>query len=230
MGELEVDMSTGRSGDPRHTPIPTDLLGLTKAVTRIEAGVETIRVDLLPPVAQAASEARDGVIKLDGWTKDLTRRIKVLETTPPPTPSHECHQDERLDGHDRAISGQEKELAGLTKWRTWLAAILIPLTLTAAGSGAKAINDAATVRTRVDVNTETITKLSEARERDRDAIIREVKAVPAKVQAVAATDREDREDQEAADPSITDVKAKMTDRQRRRLDQLLLEAGIDDGG
>jgi len=221
-------MSNGRS-DSRHTPIPTDLMGLTKAVTRIEEGVTTIKRDLLPPVTAASAEARDGVIKLEGWSKDLTRRVRTLETTPPPSPSHECHQDDRLDAHDRAITVQEKEVAGLTKWRTWLAAITIPLLLAAAGTAGKAINDSATTRTVVNSNTKAITNLVDARERDRDAIIREVRTVPAKVQQVATTDREEREAQDKA-PSITEVKAKMTASQRRRLERLLQEAEIDDGG
>lgn len=208
------------------TPIPTDFMGLTKAVVRIEEGVTTIREDLLPPVAEAAGQARDGVIKLEGWSKDLSRRVKALEGAPPPP--HECSQDDRLDAHDRKITGQEKEISGLSKWRTWLAAIAIPVVITLGGAAGKAINDSATTRAAVNTNTKAITTLSEARERDRDAIIQEVKAVPAKVQQVATEADDERSLRESQDPPLSEIKEQMTERQRRRLEAILREAGLDE--
>lgn len=205
-----------------HTPIPTDLMGLTRAVTRIEERVVSIQKDLLPPVAAASSQARDGVIKLEGYSQDLTRRIRTLENAPPPVLTHECVEDQKLEEHAKAITSQEKELAGLSKWRTWLAAIMLPLVLAAAGAAAKSIADSASLHTVVDSHSKTIDHLVKARERDRDAIIREVQAVSTKVRQVATEVREE------DGPSVKEVRSRMSSRQKRRLKALMREVGIND--
>lgn len=214
-------MANQRSGPqrPPSTPIPQDLLGLARSVAQIEGGVESIRRDLLPPVAEAAGRARDGVVRLESNTEELARRVGKLESSPPPP--HDCYQEDLLRGHGEALTGQEKELAGLTRWRTYLATILVPLLLAILGAGAKAVYDAAMTKAEVaetsrgvQENTQALRQLSVTVTQDRETILRELREVPAQVEAA----RED--------PTLTETRARLSDSQRRRLDRILREASI----
>lgn len=213
-------MATERDGrPPPPTPIPTDLLGLARSVAQIEGGVESIRRDLLPPVAKAAGRARDGVVRLEGSTEELARRVGRLESSPPPP--HDCHQESVLRGHGETLTGQEKELAGLTRWRTYLATILVPLLLALLGAGGKAVYDAAMTKAQVEEtsrevqeNSATLRKLTVTVTQDRETILQELRAVPAQVEAA-------REDM-----TLTETRARLSDSQRRRLDRILREASI----
>jgi hypothetical protein len=168
--------------------VPTsEIVALTRTVARVETKVDTIKDDLLPPVAKAAGEARDGVL-------GLSARVETLETAPAPV--HPCEKKDEIEaledstiGHGKALATQGEKVGALSRWRTYLAAILVPLTLAAATAGATAIDRSATNRERAASNAQAIERheaMIKALERSHAAgrreIIRAVEAVPAKVQ------------------------------------------------
>lgn len=216
----------------RNTPVPTgDLLALTQAVTATREGVKNV-TSKLEEVAKDARKASDGVITLTGWSKDITRRVGSLESLPEAHCLHEdilSEHDSRLDNtekttidHGKAITAHEKEMAGLTTWRTWLTTIAATVIMAVAGAAGKAIWDTATSRATITQNTEDIDELEKARIADRDAIIRAVKAVPTQVEQripAAAPSKSNGVD-------IEEVSSKLRPYQRRQLKQLLEQAGV----
>lgn len=216
-----------------HTPIPTsELNSLTKNVAEITVGVKALKDDILPPIAKDARKASDAVIQLKSWTKDVDNRVKQIEGG---RVTHECINQDEINEHDRkhdahatAITAQEKDIVGLTRWRAGLAAIMIPLCLFAIGAAAKAIADAATATAERGAQQAITTRhereidgLETARERDRQAIAKQIKALPSAMQNVVVKAEEQR------DPSVGDVRSKLTPRSQRQLKRLLDEAGID---
>jgi hypothetical protein len=202
----------------RTSEVPTsEILDLTKIVARMEGKVDTIKDDLLPPVSVAAGEARDGVLV-------LTNRVEQLEQAPDPV--YECTRDEEIAAleqlageHGETLATNDERVAGITKSKSWLARILIPLTLAAAGAAATAIDRSATVRERAATNAEAIERHEETIKalRSDDAagrreIIEAVEAVPAKVQL--------------PEPDLDDAmeSAPLTEEERRRVRSIIERA------
>jgi len=164
-----------------HTPIPTaDLSKLIDSTVRIEARVSSIADEQLPAVSKAATEARDGVIRLTERDKDSRRRIDALEDAPLPT--HKCDQE-------GVISANEREIAGLSKWRWWLMGLLIAASLTGVGAAVTAARDMASLEStdaaiRRDVvrNEKHIEIIENAHAKTREELIGEIRKVPNKVQ------------------------------------------------
>jgi hypothetical protein len=170
--------------DPRRTSnVPNDaLLSISTKLTEVATGVDNLCTTQLPPIAKAAGEARDGVIELRGWQRDTVRRVEVLEAC-------EDEQNGKLDAHSGALTAQEKEVAGLSKWRWWVMGITVTATLFAATLAGRALlaqgeasSDRTGLRRDVDRHEGGIKAIREGADANRDEIIREVKAVPKKVQ------------------------------------------------
>jgi hypothetical protein len=180
--------------DPiRSSTVPTaQLIEIKESIARIVVGVEHITDKQLPPVAKDAKEARDGMIKLTGWNRDMSRRLKKVEETPP---SHACLHEERIDGHGNAITAHEKQIAGLGSGRKAAVTIgifAVGIALTFAG---KAIWDSSASTTNItniqqDVGRhEAMIKAMEShRQADRTEIITAVDRVPDKVKAAVKTE------------------------------------------
>ena len=139
------DGGGGGSGRERTSRVPTsEILSLTKAVSRIEIGVKTIKDDLLPPVVKDAREAKDACIALNGGIGRAAEEVKT--------------QGERLDTHGLSITEHEQKIAGLGKTKAWTAGIIIPVILAASAFAGKSIWDAALLRSQVTTNTTAITE------------------------------------------------------------------------
>jgi len=182
--------------NPKHTPIPTtDLRLLTEAVGRIEGRVTSIQEEQLPPVAKAATEARDGVIRLTERQKATVARVKSLEDRP--SLDYQCDKSETIRSNTLAIaiatgsiSAQEREIAGLSKWRWWLGGLIVTVVSITIGWALTSNGDARAAQverqaikgnvTRHEVHLQALEKASAA---DRQVFIKEVRAVPQKVQA-----------------------------------------------
>jgi len=176
---------------PQETPIPTrDLDALTRAVGRIEGRVTSIQEEQLPPVAAAASEARDGVLKLNEQQKTNKARLRRLEDAD--APDHICQREGE-------ITAMERELAGLSKWRWWLMGLVVT---TAVIGGSWAVGSArdltglqtdhASTKRDVARHEREIDVIEKAQHANREAILSEIRGVPGKVrQAMPETDIED---------------------------------------
>lgn len=231
------------SGNPRlpkHTPIPTaTLMDLTSAVVEIRTGVKSIKDDILPPVAKAAQEARDGVLDIRSWRKDVSRRMEAIEQKESPDPPcpKECKEEKRQDAQDSAIETVEKVAAqavttnaaqdaridGHSKWRWWLMAAILAVGGTAIGLVLK--------------NTATDTEQSVSISTNTKAIDRNEKAIKAVVDGqqdvVEALGRVETAVRNGGDPPpkikgivITDAaRRKLRPYQKKQLNELLEQVG-----
>lgn len=196
-----------------------ELIVIANQLTKVASGVDSIKNDLLPPVATASGEARDGMIRLTSASHDLTRRIKNLESRPPPP--HVCEQAEAIREHSGLITAQERQLAGLTRWRWWAMGAVLTIGLFAAGLAGRALlaqGEAGTDRTElrrdVERHESSIDAIAKGRTEDREAIIREVKTIPIQVQ------------QAMPQPDIHNAvdSAELTDRERQLVRGILVRA------
>lgn len=169
------------------TPAPEpDLSGMARninrigsAVSKIDVSVQSIKEDILPPVAADAKEARDGVLRLDG-------RVNALESSPPP--AHECTETDRQARQDAAIGAGEAKVAHNTRLLWWLLGVLLLVGSSAIGfamvTGSTAARTAASLEATdetVDRHEGAIKALVEAQARDRETYLREIRALPVKV-------------------------------------------------
>lgn len=219
------------------TPVPTEDLavvsrGITKmgnAVVRIETAVSTIKDDLLPPVAKAAQEARDGVLKLNG-------RVTALENT-----EHECVDEERQRRQDNDIAETRVKAAGISKLVWWLMGIAIVVGGSAMGFAMVTRGDTSEARTqlrdldgideKVVEHSVKIQALEKAQAEDRATYLRTVKSIPNEVEQVARNREPTLEEIEDATDDLP-----MTGREREMLKRILTKARAraehqaDDGG
>jgi hypothetical protein len=158
---------------------------LKDSVTRIEERVTYIQEEQIPSVAEAAKEARDGVLVLTEKQKVNQQRLKRLEEAPAPT-----HEDcDSVKDNGQRISANEKELAGLSKWRWWLMGAILTAVIIAGGYAMGARGDIRAAETRqnstdanVTRNEASIRVLRKQQAANREAIIREVRSIPSEVQ------------------------------------------------
>jgi len=202
----------------RRTPVPTnELVALTKAVASIETKVDTIKDEQLPPVAAAAQAARDGVIELKGWNRDIVRRVEGLESAP--APPHACAQESTIREHSKVLSGHGERLSGLSRWRWWIAVASVTLGLAAASAAGSALwttaqaeTERTEVRRDVDRHEEHIEAIERAYKADRVELLDAVGQVPRRVKKILP-----------AGPAKTDLDAVVedaddfTDWERRQL-------------
>jgi len=209
------------------TPIPvSDFSALTKnmnkvstAVIRMEGKIDTVKDDLLPPVAVDAKEARDGVMRLNG-------RVTALEDA---DPSHECFEQGRQLRQDTDLAEVKERSKGASKLLWWVLGVSVLVGSAAVGFAISTSVDASTVRTQVedldgvddqvtrhDVQIESLQK---AQAEDRKVFLSEVRALPMKVQQVA----------ERRDPTIADIEdvaddLPLTGRERDMMVRILRQA------
>lgn len=211
-------MTDRDSSGSRTTSVPTAALqDFTESIARIETTVTTIKDETIPPVASAAQEARDGVLRLQEQQKVNKARLARLEERP--EPSHEpC---EMVLAHDGALTAQERELAGLSKWRWWVMGVAVTLGLFGAGLAGRALlaqgeasSDRAGQRRDIDRHEDVLKSVQTEARSNRDAILREVRAVPTKVQkSIPEPDLDDALDEH-----------ELTDRERRLVEEILRRA------
>jgi len=185
------------------------MMQFTKAMATVESGVNTIKDDLLPPVAEAAGQARDAAIRLEG-------RVTSLEGK-----KHTCISDRR-------ITKQEQKVAGLYEWKKYLLAIAIPVVLTIAGAAGKAIYDSGSQSKTIETNTNQIAENGDdidSLDETLRAIRIEVKALPANVSREV---KQDVKNGHTKQKTLRELEAKLTPSKRRALRKLAREAGIDD--
>ena len=197
------------TADRKSSP-PSTLAEMYEAIARIDVGVSFIKEDLLPPVASAAREARDGMLQLKEKDKVTRIRLKNLENAPPL--SHTCDKE-------GAISANEQDIAGLSKWRWWLMSGIIGVALFAVTCGINAARDMATLQSQdaamqnnVKRHEAEIEAIEKARAADRDKIIHEVRAVPVNVKSVIP------------DPDLDDV---LDERPLSKRDREIIRAILD---
>ena len=189
-------MSNGMSDSDKipHTPIPLDdwaaitrnISKMSTTIVRIDSAVSTIKNDLLPPVAEAAKKAEDGVIRLEEKQKVNQQRLKSLEVSDHDGP---C---EVVLAHSEAISSHDQAIAGLSKWRWWIMGSIVTAVIIAGGWAVSSSNDLTAVRTEARSHTETLKRhdasilsLEKQRQRDLERIVESVNAVPEKVRNAA---------------------------------------------
>lgn len=175
------------SDNKRTSVVPTiELMKISEKLTAVATGVDSIKNDLFPPVVKAAGEARDGVIELKGWNRDISRRVDGLENEPPPI--HECKQERTIRDHNGNITAHEREIAGLSKWRWWLMGIVTVAVISGTSWAISSARDITQVQAdvrsndRIDIRQEEhIEALENGQRRMRDEVIKEVRQVPTKV-------------------------------------------------
>ncbi len=173
------------------TPVPTqDLATVTnnvvrigKSVVRIEEAIKTIKDVQLPPVAKAATEARDGLIRMEG-------RVTAIENKP--QREYSCIEDDRLTIHDTEIVRVQTQQRSTS--RLLWAVLGIAVTICSAIFGfAMVIRSTATqnatriedARSNLTRHEQDIVRLEKAQQNDRATYLREVRKIPTKVQEVA---------------------------------------------
>lgn len=154
-----------------HQAASKELLSMAQTLAVVSSNVQTLKDTLVPQVSKAASEARDGVIRLEERNTALEIRVNNLQEklvsleseydTPPP---HSCLETQRLSKHDdqiteqsRTLASNTKEISGLTQWRNWLASTVVVVALAILGGSFTIWQSATTssanlASTRDDVN------------------------------------------------------------------------------
>lgn len=160
---------------------------LIRTVTRIETKVDAIKDDVIPPLTQAAGEARDGVLVLAQKQKVNQARLASLEDWKAP-PREPC---EMVIAHNGKITAQERELAGLSRWRWYVMGAALSIGLFAASVGGRALWSVSaaeaqqqSVRRDVTNNNSAIKTIRAKNQADHDAVLGEVKAVPERLRKV----------------------------------------------
>jgi len=161
-------------------------LGLTTAVGNLTTTVGIIKDDILKPLALDVREARDGVTKLTGWNRDMSRRIENIESIE--TPEYECRYEDEILASTNSITAHEMRISGLVGWRRWIAASAIPIAFIAMGFGGAAYrnegeseSDRQELRRDVERHEQRLDSFNTNQIASRRAIIDEVRAVPRKV-------------------------------------------------
>jgi len=219
---------TAKHRDGSVTPIPTEdwaaitrnISTMSNTVVKIESAVETIKDDLLPPVAEAAKVAKEGVIRLEEKQKVNQKRLGALESANP-SDHDPC---EMVIEHGKAISAQERELAGLSKWRWWLMGIIVTAIVIAGGWATRSSNELTAVRTTATSHSEALKRhdasieaLEKQRQRDLEKIVEGINAVPTKVRAaVPQPTIEDALDAQPLTPREERLVREILDRARKR--------------
>jgi len=206
----------------RKTTPPNSPVEMYEAIARIDAGVTSIKEDLLPPVTKAANEAKVGVVQLRERDKVTRARLKTLETAPPPIHAP-C---ELINEASQKVSAQDRDIAGLSKWRWWLMGLIATAVIIGGGWAVSSASDMATVQTQstgirsdVDRHEGSIKAIEAARVEDRDKIISAVRAVPGKVK-IPEPDLDD----------ALDEQPELSDRDRALIQSVLDRAKRRNGG
>ena len=150
---------------------------ISDATIRTEESVKVIKDEQLPSVTKAASEARDGVLRLG-------IRVENLERTP-----HVCIEGERQARQDGDIADMKPRFHQLTANLKWAIGIGISIAVVVGGAligfyGAT-YSTAESTKARVESNREKITEhnsiirqLSQQQMEDRKLYLKEVKNIP----------------------------------------------------
>lgn len=217
---------------PTETPPPRRVIGDNEVVlAEIRTTVKTIMSTLIPPIADNAKKASEGVIQLlerqqavQRQLDDQARRLDRLESAP----EEHCFQTETLKDIQRQMGSfnegaakRQERVDSLSKWRGYLAAILIPISLAAVGAASAAIADSATQREVLRQHSEQIQTLSQSNDADRKALRDEIKTIPQMVR-----DTMDTHHSKTEGVSLNELFQKMNMSQQLRLQKLLDEAGI----
>ena len=173
------------------TPVPFDDLKAVSrnvqkvgtAVTRIESTLGIIKNDLLPPVSEAAKEARDGVLTLSG-------RVRALEEADPP--DHECTESSRQARQDNDIAEVRTRTANIGRLVWWLMGIAVVVGGSAISFAIYTKSTSTENATRIQSyerdlvrHEDEIKAIEEAQRKDRELYLKEIRALPVKVQQVA---------------------------------------------
>lgn len=173
------------------TPVPTDTLtSLAKSLVNVETRLGVLMDDVVPELNSASKEARDGMLELRGSQRDVARRLKQLETAPPPP--HDCKKSSAIATNTRTLDTHKTLIDGLTTWRWWLMGAALSVALVAAGgfvatlvAQGTAQQDRTGMRRDLMRHESSIEEIREARIVDRDKILKAVSQVPIKVQEVS---------------------------------------------
>lgn len=180
------------------TPVPTgDLVAWSKTVVRIESGVNTIKDDLLPPVARDSREARDGVMQLNG-------RVTALESRS----DHECTELDRQARQDTDIADLRPKIDQTGRLVWWIIGLIVVVgggafafamtTQSSATANSTRINSQALDISRHERKIESLEK---AQQQDRETYLRELRQLPQKVKQAARP----------VGPTVEDVNAAASD-------------------
>lgn len=219
----------GDNKPPSYTPIPYDsdqmkavsknLDKVRTAVVSMQRDVSTIKDDLLPPVSEAAKEARDGVFVLQG-------RVTALEDAP--IPSHSCQEGTRQMRQDTDIAETRTKTESIGRLVWWMLAVATALCSAAMGFALSSTVSAATTKARLedlgnvdeDVvrHSVQIQALERAQAADRELYLNQVKQLPAQVEKARLRDLtiEEVSDSTEAFP--------LTPRERDLIERLLTQA------
>jgi len=191
-------------------------------ITEIAAGVKALKDDILPPIARDARSASVLSIQLEAHSKSINTRIVNLE-------SERSDRDQKINDNGRSITATEKEVAGLTKWRTYIATILIPLSLAALGFAGKAVSDSATCETTItseiqyhhkitDRQQKEINSLAATHKEDQRILIRRIDHLPRKMKSIIVKNNRT--------TNFTDVYLNLSKKSQRQFKALLEEADV----
>jgi len=170
---------------PPPTPIPLNPTELATVVARIDDRTRLMSELYLPKVEKVATEARNGVIELNG-------RVKVLEKIP----AHACEekirqneQDEFLNSQNARIIETKTQLQGLARFRTWLVGSILTIGVLASAFAIATREREASTETsmeaaRADIDRHEAVLQELPRKADFDELRSEVRSLPIELQKI----------------------------------------------
>lgn len=216
---------------PVPSPIPRNASQLAETVAAIATQVQMTNEIILPNVESAATEARDGVVRLDA-------RVEVLEKELP----HKCIEQVRQGRQDQDIANaktievkQKEQLKGLFKFRNAIIAAIGGVVLLAGSFAILTRTTEATNATNIQTNKADIERHEEMIKAlptrgDLEAVKTAVANVP------SATARAVKEASAKEPPTVNGVKEDVqdlpyfTDSERQVLESLLKRAHKRENG
>lgn len=151
------------------------------AVTRVEEKIDTVKDDLLPPVAKAASEARDGFLRIEG-------RVRNLEDQD--APIHECTEQSRQQRQDNDIAENRIKVAQNSKLVWWIIGIAVTV-FGSVFSFAIWVKESATENTlkieqherEIEEQKKALKSIEIIQVKDRNTYLKEIQELPEKFKA-----------------------------------------------
>ena len=166
----------------RSSVVPTiELINISNKLTEVATGVKSIKEDMLPPLISDTREARDKA-------REALQR-SVEHERDDAAHVHPCVERERQSRQDTDIADLKPRVSGTSKLVWWVLGLGVVALSSAVGFAilTRSTEAGTTVRIEamdrdLDRHEALLVEFRRSYREDRDALLREVRAIPAKVQ------------------------------------------------